>query len=85
MILVTEVSITLHLILLFADMGKKFDNKMLPIFNCFICKYWRYESLGNMAIVAYNKWATSCEKGPDDMFCPFLVLGVFAHFLLQIT
>ena len=30
-------------------------------------------------------WAASCEKGPDDIFCPFLVLSFFAHFTLQIT
>ena len=29
--------------------------------------------------------AASCEKGPDDIFCPFLVLSFFAHFILQIT
>ena len=30
-------------------------------------------------------WAGSCEKGPDDIFCPFLVLSFFAHFILQTT
>ena len=29
----------------------------------------------------YYKWAASCEKGPDDIFCPFLVLSFFAHFI----
>ena len=31
------------------------------------------------------KWVASCEKGPDDIFCPFLVLSVFAHLIPQIT
>ena len=30
-------------------------------------------------------WAASCEKGSDDIFCPFLVLSSFAHFIPQIT
>ena len=32
-----------------------------------------------------NNWAASCEKGPDDIFCPFLVLSFFAHFIPEIT
>ena len=35
--------------------------------------------------VKHPIWAASCEKGPDDIFCPFLVLSFFAHFILQIT
>ena len=30
-------------------------------------------------------WAASCQKGPDDVFCPFLVLSFFAHFIPQLT
>ena len=30
-------------------------------------------------------WAASCEKGPDDIFCPFLVLSLFSHFIPQIA
>ena len=32
-----------------------------------------------------HSWAASCEKVPDDIFCPFLVLSFFAHFIHQIT
>ena len=31
--------------------------------------------------IQYMIWAASCEKGPDDIFCPFLVLSFFAHFI----
>ena len=37
------------------------------------------------ALLAVVKWATSCEKGADDIFCPFSVLSFFAHFIPQIT
>ena len=42
--------------------------------------YWGLESTFPEYI-----WAASCEKGPDDTFCPFLVSSFFAHFIPQIT
>ena len=35
------------------------------------------------AMLAVVKRAASCEKGPDDRFCPFSVLSFFAHFIPQ--
>ena len=38
-----------------------------------------------MWLINIHVWAASCEKGPDNIFCPFLVLSFFANFIPQIT
>ena len=42
--------------------------------------YWGLESTFPEYI-----WAASCEKGPEDIFCPFLVLSFLCPLHSQIT
>ena len=38
------------------------------------------EKIIDLSAIYYVIWAASCEKGPDDIFCPYVEMIVCFHY-----